>query len=104
MLFAKPGSVVLYGACFAAFWLCLGGWLGIAPTATAIFFGIKYSARNYGIMLLAYGVGAILANFISGFANDIFGSYLKAFVPTGALALIGIFIALLMMKPPKIAA
>ena len=101
MMFAGPGSVVLYVICFAAFWLCLGGWLAIAPTSTTTFFGLKYSARNYGIMLLAYGVGAILANFISGYASDLFGSYLRAFIPVGVLAFIGIFLAIFLMKPPK---
>ncbi len=101
MLFAGPGSLVLYVVCFAAFWLCLGGWLAVAPTSTTTFFGVKFSARNYGIMLLAYGVGAILANFISGFASDLFGSYLRAFIPVGILAFAGIFIAFFLMKPPK---
>jgi MFS family permease len=101
MMFAGPGTTILYIACFAGFWLCLGGWLAIAPTSTATFFGIKFNGRNYGIMLLAYGVGAILANFISGFANDIFGSYVRAFIPVGILAFIGIFIAFFMMKPPR---
>jgi OFA family oxalate/formate antiporter-like MFS transporter len=101
MMFAGPGTSALYIACFAGFWLCLGGWLAIAPTSTATFFGIKFNARNYGIMLLAYGIGAILANFISGFANDIFGSYVRAFIPVGILAFVGIFIAFFMMKPPK---
>ncbi len=101
MMFAGPGTTLLYVVCFAGFWLCLGGWLAIAPTSTATFFGIKFNGRNYGIMLLAYGIGAILANFISGFANDIFGSYVRAFIPVGVLAFIGIFIAFFMMKPPK---
>ena len=101
MLFAGPGSLALYVVCFAAFWLCLGGWLAIAPTSTTTFFGTKFSARNYGIMLLAYGLGAILANFISGFASDLFGSYLRAFIPVAAMAFIGIFLAIFLMKPPK---
>jgi len=101
MMFAGPGTAALYIICFAAFWLCLGGWLAIAPTSTATFFGIKFNARNYGIMLLAYGIGAILANFISGYANDLFGSYLRAFIPVGVLAFAGIFIAFFLMKPPK---
>jgi OFA family oxalate/formate antiporter-like MFS transporter len=101
MMFAGPGTTALYIICFAAFWLCLGGWLAIAPTSTATFFGIKFNARNYGIMLLAYGIGAILANFVSGFASDIFGSYVRAFIPVGILAFIGIFIAFFMLKPPR---
>lgn len=101
MLFAGSGSLALYVVCFAAFWLCLGGWLAIAPTSTTTFFGTKFSARNYGIMFLAYGLGAILANFISGFASDLFGSYLRAFIPVGVLAFIGIFLAVFLIKPPE---
>jgi hypothetical protein len=29
-------------AAFAGFWLCLGGWLAIAPAATASFFGMAH--------------------------------------------------------------
>jgi MFS family permease len=101
MLFAAEGSELLYVACFIGFWLCLGGWLAIAPTTTATHFGAKYYARNYGVMLLAYGIGAILANIISGQAKDVFGSYLYAFYPTAALAGIGIVMAILLIKPPR---
>ncbi len=101
MMFAASGSVVLYTACFIGFWLCLGGWLAIAPTTTAIHFGAHYYSRNYGVMLLAYGLGAILANIISGQAKDVFGSYLFAFYPTAILSAVGIVLALIFIKPPK---
>jgi len=61
MLTAGPGSVMLYTLCFIGFWLVLGGWLAIAPTATTIFFGVKNYAKNYGLVFFAYGIGAILA-------------------------------------------
>ncbi|TAL31642.1 MAG: MFS transporter [Spirochaetes bacterium] len=102
MLFAGTGMVALYVACFIGFWLCLGGWLAIAPTTTATHFGAAYYARNYGVMLLAYGAGAILANIISGQAKDVFGSYLYAFYPTAALAAVGIVLALVFIKPPAV--
>ena len=81
---------------------CLGGWLAIAPTATAVFFGTKNYARNYGIMFTAYGAGAILGSLISGRLRDLLGSYKFAFYPTAALAVIGIIIAILLIKPPKV--
>ena len=62
MLQASEGTVALYTACFAALWLCLGGWLAIAPTSTTTFFGAKNYARNYGVVFFAYGIGAILGN------------------------------------------
>src|SRR5208337_1365638 len=101
MLFAGKGSVPLYAACFAAFWMGLGSWLAIAPTAVATYFGGKNYATNYGFVFSAYGIGAIAAGFIGGNAKDIFGSYIYAFYVTGGLATVGVIIALTLMKPPK---
>lgn len=101
MLTAGEGSIVLYTVCFIGFWLCLGGWLAIAPTATTAFFGATHYAKNYGLVYLAYGIGAILGGIISGQAKDAFGSYAVAFYPTAGLAVLGIVIALLLLKAPK---
>jgi OFA family oxalate/formate antiporter-like MFS transporter len=100
MLLASEGSVVLYVTAFIGFWLCLGGWLAIAPTATASFFGMKNYARNYGVLFFAYGLGAILGGVVSGFAKDIFGSYKWAFAPTAGLAVIGLVLAFALVRPP----
>jgi OFA family oxalate/formate antiporter-like MFS transporter len=101
MLTAKEGSLMLYVLCFIGFWLVLGGWLAIAPTATTTFFGVKNYARNYGLVFFAYGLGAILGGIISGAAKDTFGSYSVAFYPTAALAVLGIVFALLLKPPVK---
>jgi OFA family oxalate/formate antiporter-like MFS transporter len=103
MLLAREGNVVLYAACFAAFWMGLGSWLAIAPTATATYFGAKNYATNYGIVFSAYGIGAIVASFSAGFAKDILGSYIHAFHVSGSLATLGVIIALTLMKEPKTA-
>jgi len=103
VLFAGEGSLPLYAACFAAFWMGLGSWLAIAPTAVATYFGPKNYATNYGIVFSAYGIGAILATLTAGKAKDIFGSYIYAFYVTGALATVGVIIALTLMKKPKTA-
>ena len=99
MLSAGDGSTGLYVVAFAGFWLCLGGWLAIAPTATAMFFGVKNVARNYGVVFFAYGLGAILGGIVSGKAKDIYGSYTEAFYITAALAAIGIVLSLILIKP-----
>lgn len=104
MLGAGEGSTTLYIVAFAGFWLCLGGWLAIAPTATATFFGMKNYARNYGTVFFAYGIGAIIGGIISGQAKDVFGSYVYAFYPTAALAVVGIVLTLILIKAPKKAA
>jgi len=67
----------------------------------ATYFGPKNYATNYGIVFSAYGIGAIAASFIAGFAKDILKSYIYAFYVTGGLATLGVLIALTLMKPPK---
>lgn len=101
MLQAAAGTTVLYVICFCLLWMCLGGWLAIAPTATTIFFGAKNYARNYGVVFFSYGIGAILGGIISGLAKDIFGDYSKAFIITASLAVVAILLAIFLMKPKK---
>jgi OFA family oxalate/formate antiporter-like MFS transporter len=100
MLRAGEGTTAVYVASFACFWLCLGGWLAIAPTATAAYFGMQHYSRNYGAVFFAYGLGAILGGFVSGNAKDMFGSYVYAFVPTAGLAAVGIGLAFALLAPP----
>ena len=100
MIMAKEGGTTLYTASFIGFWLCLGGWLAIAPAATATFFGMKSYARNYGVVFFAYGIGAIVGGIISGQAKDVFGTYTYAFYPTAALALVGLVLAVSLLKTP----
>jgi len=101
MLASGQGSVGLYAVAFCLFWLCLGGWLAIGPAATASFFGLEGYAQKYGVVFSAYGLGAIIGGIISGSAKDAFGSYTVAFYPTAGMAILGIIIAVILLKPPK---
>lgn len=101
MLGAGQGSVTLYAIAFCGFWLTLGGWLAIGPASTASFFGLDGYAQKYGVVFSAYGLGAIVGGIISGSAKDAFGSYIAAFWPTLILAIIGIIVAFILVKPPK---
>lgn len=93
---------VLYFVCFAAFYAGLGGWLAIAPTAVAQYFGAKFSSRNYGVLFLAYGVGGLIATFVAAYSKTIFkGSTFDMFIPVAILAALGFLLAALFMKPPK---
>lgn len=98
---AGDGKTSAYVVAFCGFWLCLGGWLAIAPAATASFFGMKNYARNYSVVFFAYGLGAIVGGLISGFAKDIFGGLDVAFKPTAVLAAAGILLAFVFLKQPK---
>lgn len=90
---AAGGSVVLFYPAFGLLWLLLGGWLAIAPAATARLFGFRHYARNYGIMYTAYGVGALAGGTLSAVALARFGSHVPFFGTLVALALVGIVVA-----------
>lgn len=98
MLNASQGQVITYLVAFSLFWLSLGGWLAIAPTATLTLFKPENYAKNYGIVFTAYGVGALLGTLVAGQIRDIFGTYSYAFYATGALAILGIIIAEFVLK------
>jgi MFS transporter, OFA family, oxalate/formate antiporter len=98
MLSVGEGQILTYIVAFCLFWLSLGGWLAIAPTATLTFFSPQNYAKNYGIVFTAYGVGALFGTIIAGQIKDRFGSYTYYFYPTAALAIIGIILAVFTMK------
>jgi OFA family oxalate/formate antiporter-like MFS transporter len=93
--------VSVYIIAFAVLWGCLGGWLAIAPTATARYFGTGDYPRCYGVVFLAYGAGAIAGPQLAGFIRTSTGTYLGVFPCVLALAIIGFVIAFILMKPPK---
>jgi MFS family permease len=95
------GSAAIYVAGFAALWLCLGGWLAIAPACTAAYCGTKHYGPNYGLVFTAYGVGAIVGNLLAGSLRDIVGSYSAVFLPVAVLALVGAAVAALFLGPPS---
>jgi len=91
----------VYIIAFAVLWGCLGGWLAIAPTATASYFGTCDYPRCYGVVFLAFGAGAIAGPQLAGFIRTTTGNYVGVFPWVFALAIIGFFIAFVLMKPPK---
>ncbi|MDD5219752.1 MAG: OFA family MFS transporter [Candidatus Bipolaricaulis sp.] len=99
LYFAGQGSAIVYFVAFSLLWLNLGGWLAIAPTATATFFGAKHYAKNYGVVFTAYGIGAILGSLLSGMIHDATGGYLPVFVPVMGLAGLGLIVALVGLRP-----
>ncbi|MEM2870736.1 MAG: OFA family MFS transporter [Thermoplasmata archaeon] len=98
---AEGARLALFLAGFSCLWMTLGGWLAIAPTTTSTFFGLKNQPNNYGVVFSSYGIGAIAGNLLSGYVRDELKNYLYIFYPIIALALIGIIVALVGMRPPK---
>jgi MFS transporter, OFA family, oxalate/formate antiporter len=96
-------SLPVYIFAFAVLWGCLGGWLAIAPATTGSFFGTCDYPRCYGVVFLAYGAGAIAGPQLAGFIKTTTGSYLGVFPYVLVLAIIGLGIAFVMLKPPQAA-
>lgn len=101
MSFFGQDNALLYLFAFCVLWMCLGGWLAIAPTSTGIYFGKKHYAQNYGLVFTAYGAGAILGTLLSGNIKDITGSYLNTFPIVAGLAMLGMIIAAVGLNPVK---
>jgi MFS transporter, OFA family, oxalate/formate antiporter len=104
LVYLNPANITMYTIGFSILWLCLGGWLAIAPAATASYFGTKDYARNYGLVFTAYGVGAIIGNLMAGAAKDTLGGYVNVFPYVAVLAALGIVVAFVMLKPPTVTA
>lgn len=102
LLYTNPASLAIYAASFGILWLNHGAWITIAPAATSRFFGTKYYARNYGVVVTAESAGAIAGNLLAGQAKDLFGRYLAVCPYIMVLALLGLVLALIGMKPPKV--
>ncbi|MFA7563537.1 MAG: MFS transporter, partial [Methanoculleus sp.] len=99
LIWLAPG-VPSYVIAFAVLWGSLGGWLAIAPTATASYFGTCDYPRCYGLVFLAYGAGAIAGPQLAGFVRTATGTYIGVFPLVAALAVLGFAAAWLLMRPP----
>lgn len=95
-------AVPVYIAAFSILWGCLGGWLAIAPTATATYFGTRDYPRCYGMVFLAFGAGAIAGPQLAGFVRTATGSYLGIFPLVFVLAVAGLAIAWFLMRSPGV--
>lgn len=109
LMYTSYSSISVFVVAFCLLWGSLGAWLAIAPTATASYFGMKDNAKNYGLVFTAYGVGAVVGGLIAAqiaaTTKAVAGAtFLEAYRPfflvVAALAVVGIVVAFMLMKPP----
>ncbi|NLY43791.1 MAG: OFA family MFS transporter [Clostridiaceae bacterium] len=77
-----------------------GGFLGVFPAITADYWGPKYVATIYGMILFGFGVGAVASSYIVAYLSQT-KEFSKAFLIAGIASAIG-FIIVLFMKAPKL--
>lgn len=76
-----------------------GGFLGVFPAITADYWGTKYVATIYGMILLGFGVGAVASSYIVAYLSEA-KAFSTAFLIAGIASAVG-FIIILLLKAPK---
>jgi OFA family oxalate/formate antiporter-like MFS transporter len=107
LLIITPASII--GVSFVKAYLMLamiaiigfsyGGFLGVFPALSADFWGISNAAQNYGMVLLGFGVGAVVSSYTIAYFSAA-NAFFTAFLIAGIAAVVG-FAIILMLKPPK---
>ena len=90
MLFLFRENVVLFYVLLALVYYCYGTQLSVYASTSADFYGTKNVGFNYGLLLLAWGVAAILGPFLGGRVYVATGEYRFAFFVAAALSLLAL--------------
>jgi len=93
-------SVTAFSIAVAVIGLCYGGGFGVMPSFTADFFGPKFMGGIYGIILLAWGLGAIPSPIMIARIHQTQGTYAPAIHAVAILMLFSLALPL-MARPPK---
>ena len=88
---AAPTLVLAY----ALVALCYGGYLGVFPSICADTFGSRNLTLNYALMFSAFSFAGILGPRVGAILRESTGRYTEAFVTAGAMACIGLALALI---------
>ena len=100
LLFLFRESAALFYLLLAAVYYCYGTQLSVYASTSADFFGTRNVGFNYGLLLLAWGVAAILGPFLGGRVYVATGEYRYAFFVAAAMS-IAALITLTFAKNPQ---
>ena len=91
-------ALVGFALVFGAFY---GGFVAIAPSLAADYFGGKALGSIIGGLYSGVAFGALLGSPAAGYAYDFFGSYTGAILAGAALCFVSFFITLLVPEPAR---
>jgi MFS transporter, OFA family, oxalate/formate antiporter len=100
LLFLLRENVVLFYALLALVYYCYGTQLSVYASTSADFYGTKNVGLNYGLLLLAWGVAAILGPFLGGRVYVATGEYRWAFFAAAAMS-IAALVTLSLARNPR---
>lgn len=75
-----------------------GGFLGVYPALTADFWGGKNVATNYGMILIGFGIGAVISSYLVAYLSAQ-QKFATAFLIAGIASAIGLVIMLFVKAP-----
>lgn len=75
-----------------------GGFLGVFPSLAADLWGTKNMGINYGMVLIGFGIGAILSSYVAGYFKDLTGEFTTAFIVAAISSLISAGMILILKK------
>ena len=99
MLFLFRNNVVLFYGLLALVYYCYGTQLSVYASTSADFYGTKNVGFNYGLLLCAWGVAAILGPFLGGRVYVATHEYRWAFFVAAALSVVALGVLFLAKNP-----
>lgn len=96
--FSSAPALVAFALLFGAFY---GGFVAIAPSLAADYFGGRALGSVIGALYSGVAFGALLGSPVAGYAYDFFGSYAGAILAGAALCLVSFVITLLTPEPAR---
>ena len=89
-------ALIAFALLFGAFY---GGFVAIAPSLAADYFGGRALGSVIGALYSGVGFGALLGSPVAGYAYDFFGSYTGAILGGAALCFVSFVLTLFMPEP-----
>jgi MFS family permease len=89
-------ALIAFALLFGAFY---GGFVAIAPSLAADYFGGRALAAVIGALYSGVAFGALLGSPVAGYAYDLFGSYTGAILAGAALCFVSFAITLFIPEP-----
>ncbi|MBS0538408.1 MAG: MFS transporter [Proteobacteria bacterium] len=91
-------ALVAFALLFGAFY---GGFVAIAPSLAADYFGARALGSVIGTLYSGVGIGALFGSPVAGFAYDFFGSYSGAILAGAALCFVSFVMTMAVPEPAR---
>ncbi|ACL76727.1 OFA family MFS transporter [Ruminiclostridium cellulolyticum] len=111
ILLAGSGGMSLFVNAASDYWIYVviafigffyGGFLSNFPALTADLFGARHMATNYGLVLLGFGIGAVVSSYVAGYYKNIAANDISLMFPAFIIAAICAGVGILLVLPLKV--